>query len=80
MIQSSNQTFNNLISKKTNSAKAKVGELVFVPGRDEETVAFINRFRNTYYGLEAPYELGGASSAQKKKEVDKKKDAKDDGF
>jgi len=55
-----------------------VGELVFVPGSDEETLAFINRFRQTYYGIEAPYELNGTASAEKKKE--KKKDEKDDGF
>ena len=79
MLQSSNQTFNDLISKKTNAAKAKVGELIFIPGSDEEALAFINRFRQNYYGIEAPYDLGGGSSEAKKKE--KKKDAKeDDGF
>jgi hypothetical protein len=78
LIQSSNPEFNSIISKKTNASKAKVGELVFVPGSDEETLAFINRFRQTYYGIEAPYELNGTASAEKKKE--KKKDEKDDGF
>ena len=80
MLQSSNQAFNDLVSKKTNASKAKVGELIFIPGSDEEAVAFINRFRQNYYGIEAPYELNSASSAAKKKE--KKKDAKDedDGF
>ncbi len=80
MLQSSNQAFNDLISKKTNAAKAKVGELIFIPGSDEEALAFINRFRQNYYGIEAPYDLGGGSSEAKKKE--KKKDAKDedDGF
>jgi hypothetical protein len=80
MLQSSNQSFNDLIAKKTNAGKAKVGELVFIPGSDEEALAFINRFRTNYYGIEAPYDLSGTSSAAKKKE--KKKDAKDedDGF
>jgi hypothetical protein len=80
MLQSSNQAFNDLISKKTNAAKAKVGELVFIPGSNEEALAFINQFRQNYYGIEAPYDLGGTSSEAKKKE--KKKDAKDedDGF
>ncbi|MBK5279577.1 MAG: hypothetical protein JJE09_12015 [Bacteroidia bacterium] len=80
MMQSSNQAFNELIAKKTNASKAKVGELVFIPGSDEEALAFINRFRQNYYGIEAPYELNSAGSAAKK--VDKKKDAKeeDDGF
>ena len=84
LIQSSNPEFNAIISKKTNASKAKVGDLVFVPGSDEETLTFINRFRQTYYGIEAPYELNGASSSEKKpeegKKKKKKKDEKDDGF
>ena len=79
MIHSSKQPFNTLIAKKTNSSKAKVGELVFIPGSDDETLAFINRFRKNYLGLEAPYELGGTSTSEKK-DKEKKKDAKDDGF
>lgn len=77
MIHSSLQPFNDIIGKKTNASKAKLGELVFIPGSDDETLAFINRFRQTYYGIETPYDLGGASSAPKK---EKKKDADDDGF
>ena len=79
MVQSSNIALTDFISKKTNSAKAKVGDLIFIPGSDEEVLAFINRFRQNYYGIEAPYELNSATSAVKKKE---KKDAKDedDGF
>ena len=77
MVQSSNEPFNSLIGKKTNAAKAKVGELVFIPGSDEETLAFINRFRKNYLGLESPYELNAAAASKKK---DKKKDEKDDGF
>lgn len=79
ITHSSNPAYNDLISKKTNAAKAKVGELVFIPGSDDETLTFINRFRQTYYGLEAPYSLGGNSQTTKKK--DKKKDEEeDDGF
>ena len=78
LVQSSNQDFNTLISKKTNAAKAKIGELTFVPGSDDETLVFINRFRQNYLGIEAPYELNSAPAAKKK---DKKKDDKsDDGF
>jgi hypothetical protein len=82
MVQSSNPAFNDLISKKSNASKAKVGELVFVPGSDEETLAFINRFRLNYYNLEAPYDLSGGTSAAGKKKDDKKKTEKkeDDGF
>lgn len=76
MIQSSNEEFNSIISKKTNAAKAKIGELVFIPGSDEETLSFINKFRSKYYGLEAPYSLGAGRGTTKKKE----KDVEDDGF
>lgn len=78
MIHSSNQPFNDLIGKKTNASKAKVGELVFIPGSNDETLAFINRFRLEYYGIEVPYDLTSGSSAAKKKE--KKKEEEDDGF
>lgn len=78
MVHSSLATINDLVVKKTNASKAKVGELVFIPGTDEETLAFINRFRQVYYGLEAPYDLTSSGSATKKKE--KKKDEEDDGF
>ena len=54
MVQSSNQPFNTLIAKKTNSGKAKVGELVFIPGSDEETLSFINRFSKNYTALRLP--------------------------
>ncbi len=76
MIHSSNPEFNSVIQKKTNAAKAKIGELVFIPGSDEETLTFINKFRKKYYGLEAPYSLGSGRGAAKKKE----KDVEDDGF
>ncbi|MBS1950593.1 MAG: hypothetical protein JST37_06255 [Bacteroidetes bacterium] len=80
MVQSSNQLFNDLIAKKTNASKAKVGELVFIPGSNEETLAWVNKFRLQYYGLEAPYDLNSGTNSAKKK--DKKKDDKkeDDGF
>lgn len=79
MVHSSNQAFNDLISKKTNASKAKVGELVFIPGSDDETLSFVNRFRLNYYGLEAPYDLSGGTSAAKKKEKKEEK-KEDDGF
>lgn len=77
MIQSSNQAFNDLVAKKTNAAKAKLGELVFIPGSEEETLEFINRFRKQYYGIEAPYDLAAASERKKDK---KKGEKSDDGF
>lgn len=77
IVHSSNPAFNDVIVKKTNASKAKVGELVFIPGSDDETLAFINKFRLNYYGLEAPYDLAGGTGASKKKE---KKKEEDDGF
>jgi hypothetical protein len=77
MVHSADPAFNDLVAKKTNASKAKVGELVFIPGTDEETLAFINRFRQSYYGIETPYDLGSVSAASKKKD---KKEVEDDGF
>jgi hypothetical protein len=78
MVHSSDPAFNEIISKKTNASKAKAGEVVFIPGSNEETLAFINHFRKTYFELDESYDLNGNTSAGKKKE--KKKDDKDDGF
>ncbi|HCW07234.1 MAG TPA: hypothetical protein DGG95_07715, partial [Cytophagales bacterium] len=82
MVHSSNQDFDDMISKKSNAAKAKVGELVFIPGSNDETLAWINKFRLNYYGLEAPYDLSSGSTTSDKKKDTKKKDDKkdDDGF
>lgn len=77
LMYSSNADFNTTVSKKTNSGKAKVGEMVFVPGSEEETTAFINRFRKDYYGIEVPYSLSAGTTSTKKKE---EKKADDDGF
>jgi hypothetical protein len=78
LIYSSNTAFNTIISKKTNSGKAKVGEMVFIPGSEDETLAFINRFRKEYYEIEVPYDLSSGTGGKKKEE--KKKEEKDDGF
>jgi hypothetical protein len=75
-MYSSYNEFNTIVSRKTNSGKAKLGEMVFIPGSEEETLAFINRFRKEYYDIEVPYNLSGSST--KKKEEKKKEE--DDGF
>jgi hypothetical protein len=67
MVHSSNGEFNDFIGKKTNAGKAKVGEIAFIPGSDDETLSFINRFRRQYYGIEVPYEL--SESAQEAPEI-----------
>jgi len=70
LVQSSNSDFNNVITKKTNSGKVKVGEVAFVPGSDDEVLAFINRFRRDYYGIDVPYSLSEPStSVVEKKET-----------
>lgn len=63
MIQSSNEAMNAIISKKTNAGKVKIGEIAFIPGSEEETLSFINRFRKTYYGIDVPYSLYDAAAA-----------------
>jgi hypothetical protein len=77
MVHSSIPALNDVVVKKANAGKAKVGELVFIPGTDDETLAYVNQFRQRYYGIEAPYDLSSKSSASKK---DKKKETEDDGF
>ncbi len=80
MAHSSNPAFNDIITKKTNAAKAKIGELVFIPGSDEETLSFVTRFRLSYYAIEAPYDLAGGTSSAKKKDKKKEEKKEDDGF
>lgn len=70
LLFSSNEAFNELVDKKSNSAKAKVGELVFVPADEEETRAFINRFRLQYYGIDDEYELSSETEEVAIEEVE----------
>lgn len=76
LMFSSNEEFNTTVYKRTNSGKAKIGEMIFVPATEDETLEFVNRFRNQYYGIQVPYNLSGGSAIKKKQE---KKDD-DDGF
>lgn len=76
LMYSSNEEFNTTVYKRTNSGKAKIGEMVFIPGTEEEALAFVNGFRKQYYGIEVPYNLNSGSVLKKKEE---KKDD-DDGF
>lgn len=57
LIHSSVPAFNSAVAKRTNAGKAKIGQMVFVPGSDEETRAFVNRFRAEYQGIQVPYNL-----------------------
>lgn len=80
MLHSSNGDFNDIISKKSNAGKVKIGETAFIPGSDEETLGFINRFRKSYYGIDVPYDLSEGTQAIKKDKEEKKKAEEDDGF
>jgi hypothetical protein len=81
LVHSSNSSFNSVISKKSNAGKAKVGEVAFIPGTDDEVLSYVNRFRKEYYGIEVPYNLSeGTSVVEKKKDDEKKKKQEDDGF
>jgi hypothetical protein len=81
LIYSANSNFNSVISKKSNVGKAKIGEVAFVPGTEEEVLSFVNRFRKEYYGIDVPYSLSeGTSVVEKKDEKEKEKKKEDDGF
>ncbi|GIV37661.1 MAG: hypothetical protein KatS3mg032_2040 [Cyclobacteriaceae bacterium] len=70
LMYSSNEEFNNTVAKRTNSGKAKVGEMVYIPATEDETLAFINRFRRDYYGIEVPYNLSAGTAGKKTKKED----------
>lgn len=57
LVHSSNDAFNSVITKRSTAGKAKIGEVAFVPGSEEETLSFINRFRRQYLGISVPYSL-----------------------
>jgi hypothetical protein len=81
LMFSSNDVFNQLVSEKSNGAKAKIGELVFAPADRIETLAFINAFRSNYLGIDDEYFLDSAVETV----VDENEDGfggkdKDDGF
>ncbi len=78
LVYSSNKEFNEQVSKKSNAGKAKIGEVAFIPGSDDETLAFINRFRKEYYGIEVPYSLYDRAAVPTNTPDEKK--IEDDGF
>jgi hypothetical protein len=78
MVHSSIPNLNNLIARRSNAAKAKAGDLVTIPGSDDETLDFVNRFRRDYLGIQTLYDLSAGSAAKKKPK--KETNADDDGF
>ena len=56
-IFSSNEVVNAEVSGNSNALKAKPGEFIFYQADVAETLAFINRFRQTYQNNYEPYRL-----------------------
>ncbi|HAA18847.1 MAG TPA: hypothetical protein DCP28_08815 [Cytophagales bacterium] len=56
-IYTSNQEINDEINARSNALKAKPEDFVFYGSDIAETMAFINRFRQTYYGIMDMYQL-----------------------
>lgn len=61
LIYTANEETNNIIASKSNAAKAKAGQFVFLDGDMETTLGFIDRFRKTYYDIDVPYALDSPS-------------------
>lgn len=85
LLFSSNELFNKTVAGKSNVAKAKIGEYVFVKGNEDETLEFINRFRKNYLGIDTPFQLGKQVESKEKKDDDEEPagfffEDDDDGF
>ena len=80
MIQTSVKAINDQVYRRSNAARAKPGDLVMIPGSEEETLEFINRFRREYLQIDTPYDFNDSRSSATKKDSKKKKEEKDDGF
>lgn len=59
---SSYDLYNEEINRKSNAHKAKPGDYVITTTDIAETLKFVNRFRQKYYGIETPYELNSLST------------------
>ena len=57
VLYSNNEEFNEIIKSKTNVAKAKIGEYVFILGEMNEVQNFVDEFRKVYYDIDEPFEL-----------------------
>jgi len=56
-IYTSNQLINDEINGRSNALKAKPEDFVFYGSDIAETLSFVNRFRQTYYGIMDTYQL-----------------------
>jgi hypothetical protein len=57
LLYSSNVDFNLQVSAISNYGKSKPGELVIVGGDENETLGFINSFRERYFGITEAFNL-----------------------
>ncbi len=57
VLYSNNEEFNDIIKDKTNVAKAKIGEYVFILGEMNEVQNFVDEFRKVYYDIDEPFVL-----------------------
>lgn len=57
LLYSSNSEFNLEVNARSNYGKSKPGELVLVGGDENETLGFINSFRERYFGVTEPFNL-----------------------
>ncbi len=87
LLLSSNQDFNDAVDAKSNSGKAKVGELIVLTAESNEVLAFIDRFRLDYQGITEPYDLQLPGDIQLDDdetfdtiETDDEEEEEDDGF
>ena len=63
LMYSSNSEFNTSVEEKSNLGKEKVNQLVFVQGDINETLSFINAFRENYLGIKTPYDLSSPNDS-----------------
>ncbi|MEM8895611.1 MAG: hypothetical protein AAGC88_13600, partial [Bacteroidota bacterium] len=82
LMFSSNTEFNTAIGERSDVAKAGFGKYTTVVGDQSETLGFINRFRQDYFGITDPYSLSSPDDIFLDDEsfdtIDKDKDK--DGF
>lgn len=57
VMYSSSSDFNGEVNAQSNYGRSKPGELVLVGGDENETLGFINDFREKYFGITEPYSL-----------------------
>ncbi len=80
-LYSSNSKFNDEVTAKSNFGSAKPGELTIVLGEENETLKFINEFRENYFGITEPYDLVSPDDVILEDEnFDTIEEDEDDGF